>query len=647
MQLFHDSQNIEYRCPFGAVPTEEVVTLRLRVSEGTAERVFLRLWIGGQECLMEMEKSDTDMQWFSVSVTMPSEAQLIWYYFIVESDGRRVYYSNQEDGLGGVGRQTDAAVHTSYQITVYERGFHTPDWFKHSIMYQIFPDRFCGIHHNGEIFKKREDYIIHGDWYEPLAFAPHPYEDGPACNDFYGGNLEGIRAKLPYLKDLGIGVLYLNPIFDAYSNHKYDTADYTKIDPMFGTEEDFRLLCADARALGIRVVLDGVFSHTGSDSVYFNKYGNYGEGGAYRDRNSPYAEWFDFGNEPPGYTSWWGCSNLPNVKEMTPSYLEHILSGSDAVVKHWVRAGASGWRLDVADELPDEFIEILRREVKSADENAVVIGEVWEDASNKESYSVLRRYLLGKELDSVMNYPWKDAVIAFLLDQIPAEALNRRLESLRENYPKEVFYSLMNIAGTHDTMRIKNVLGEQRQTDDMSGEQKQNARLSPWQETLALCRVRLMALLQMTYCGVPCIYYGDEIGMQGLSDPFNRMPYTWRQIDPQLQAYYRSLTTLRNENTFLRTGKIQTLYAQGGVYAYARYITDGMDVFGKPANNGAALCVVNRDSEAQTVCLNVSDFDVKEWTEFLRGETFSPAADGTLTVTLEGMSGGLFLPAKQ
>lgn len=645
MQLFHDSRNIAYRFPFGAVPTGETVTLRLRAQGDVPQKVFLRLWAEERECLIEMQKTEErGGQWYSVSISMPQTAQLVWYYFIAEKDGERTYYSNRADRLGGEGQQIEAPTDISYQITVYERGFHTPDWFKHSIMYQIFPDRFFGMHENGEIPKKREEYIIHDDWYEPLAFAPHPYENGPACNDFYGGNLKGICAKLPYLKELGISVLYLNPIFDAYSNHKYDTADYTKIDPMFGTEEDFCALCREAESLGIRIILDGVFSHTGSDSIYFNKYGNYGEGGAWRDRNSSYAEWFDFCNEPPGYASWWGCSNLPNVKEMTPSYLEHILTGGDAVVKHWVRAGASGWRLDVADELPDEFIEILRREVKSVESDAVIIGEVWEDASNKESYSVLRRYLLGRELDSVMNYPFKDAAIAFLLGHLSAEELNRRLESLRENYPKEVFYSLMNIAGTHDTMRIKSVLGEQVQSDGMSLEEKQNACLTPYCETIAIERVRLMAFFQMTYCGVPCIYYGDEIGMQGLSDPFNRMPYTWRQIDPELQEHYRKLAQFRNENVFLRTGAVMTIYAQGGVYAYARYITEGADVFGNPSENGVGLCIVNRDSATQTVCLDISAFAFDKWTDILRMENIVQAEGNTLTVTIQGRECALFMP---
>ena len=294
-------------------------------------------------------------------------------------------------------------------------------------MYQIFPDRFYGFHKTFDIPKKRPEYTIHYDWYAPISFNKHPFEDGVACNDFYGGNLKGIQEKLPYLKSLGVSVLYLNPIFDAYSNHKYDTADYKTIDPMFGTEEDFKNLCNAAESMGIRIILDGVFSHTGADSIYFNKYGSYGENnGAYKDEKSPYHSWYQF-TDYPNYDSWWGCNNLPNVNEMEDSYLDYILRDKDSVVKKWLKCGAYGWRLDVADELPDNFIKILRKEVKSQNPDGVIIGEVWEDASNKTAYNNLREYLWGYELDSVMNYPFKDNVLAFLMDEIDAKTLDSRI----------------------------------------------------------------------------------------------------------------------------------------------------------------------------------------------------------------------------
>ncbi len=596
MNLYHDSRDIRYRSPLGAVETNTHITIKIRVQASCVSSVMLRLWINETERFLDMRSEGGDI--YSVGFDAPESPMLLWYGFKVEADGETAFYSTAPDGLGGVGQKVDKIL-SSYQITVYEHGFKTPDWFKNSIMYQIFPDRFFGVQ-SGAPVKKREEYVIHGDWYDPLAFDDHPYEYGPACNDFYGGNLAGITAKLPYLHDLGISVIYLNPIFDAYSNHKYDTADYMRIDPMFGDEKDFSTLCAEAEKLGIKIILDGVFSHTGSDSVYFNKYGKYGEhSGAYRDPHSRYRSWYNLHGDG-GYDSWWGCSNLPNVNEMNDGYLDFILRGENSVVKKWLRLGASGWRLDVADELPDEFIEILRREVKSVKPDAVIIGEVWEDASNKIAYGKQRKYFFGKELDGVMNYVLKDSFIGFLLKSFDAETLDRRVMSLVENYPAEALYSLMNIVGTHDTKRIKTVLGEFSGDENMNRDEKAAARLSAPQETLAIKRVKLISFMQMTFFGVPCVYYGDEIGMQGLSDPHNRMPYTWRVVDPDLREHYRSLAKLRNASPALRTGGFKTLCSSGDVFVYERGISGGKDALGNPAKDEVIVCAVNRgENEAR------------------------------------------------
>ena len=471
-------------------------------------------------------------------------------------------------------------------------------------MYQIFPDRFYKKGQIGEIPGRKSEYIIHKDWYEPVFSNKHPFEDGPACNDFFGGNIQGIIEKLSYLKELGIGVIYLNPIFEAFSNHRYDTGDYSRIDSLLGTEEDFKELCRKGEEMGIRIILDGVFSHTGSDSIYFNKYGTYGEDcGAYRDMSSPYRSWFQWCDG--GYRSWWGCSNLPNVCETESTYIDYILAGRDAIIKKWLRCGAYGWRLDVADELPDEFIKILRREVKAENPDAVVIGEVWEDASNKESYGIRREYLLGNELDSVMNYPFKDNVIAFLMGAIDAEEFSDRLMTIAEHYPAESLYSAMNLLGTHDTVRIKNVLSGQYIDPNMSRDEKAAFRLEANCETLAINRLRLAAFIQMTFVGVPCIYYGDEIGMQGLSDPFNRMPYTWRCVDNDLFEYYKKLTAIRNSADCLRTGGFETVYARDGVFAYIRKISGGRDVFDNSAKDGTMLCVVNRNPKPCEVFVEI------------------------------------------
>ncbi len=641
MEMFHNSQDQNYREPFGAVSTGSRVILRLRVfSDTPPDLVTLRLFREETETLLPMalQRVEGGSYWYQIFVFAGEEPCLLWYDFIVKQKETTLYYSNSSGGLGGIGTTTAEPVANSYQITVYDKDYHTPDWFKGRIMYQIFPDRFYRSR-DEEIPKKREEYMMHQDWYEPLSFQRHPFEDGPACNDFYGGNLQGILEKLPYLKSLGVGVLYLNPIFEAYSNHRYDTANYKVIDPILGTEQDFCVLCKEAEKQGIRIILDGVFSHTGADSVYFNKYGSYGENqGAFRDEHSPYRSWYRFCPYPK-YESWWGCSNLPNVNETEPSYLDYILRDEDAVIKKWVKKGASGWRLDVADELPDEFIRILRAELKKTNPDAVVIGEVWEDASNKIAYGKQREYLLGKELDSVMNYPFQEQVLGFLTGDCDAEELCRRVMSQLENYPKETLYALMNMLGTHDTMRVKSLLG------GMSGDCGAS-RLSSGAEETAVKRLKLGVFLQMTFYGVPCIYYGDEVGMQGGKDPFNRGTFPWRSVDPELLDWYRRLGALRNAADSLQRGYFRPVYAEGGVYGYLRYFINGRDPFGNAADGAAALCLVNRDNTKKEVSFLLPELVGATLEEVFLGER-RKVKNASFTAELPPCSASLYLEMEQ
>ena len=607
MELFHNSQDKFYRSPSGAVKAGEQICIRLSVkAESAPDNVQMRIFddvLGETTIAMDLFQKGDNSFIYEASIKTSGEPRLIWYDFAVYYQNATYFYINNPESLGGVGQTVNQPTANSYQITVYSPEFKTPDLFKGRIMYQIFPDRFFGWHNGGEIPKKRDEYIIHKNWYEPISFNPHPFENGPACNDFYGGNLKGIEKKLPYLKSLGVGVIYINPIFDAYSNHKYDTADYKTIDPMFGTEEDFKSLCKKAEELDIKIILDGVFSHTGADSIYFNKYKSYGDGvGAYQDYHSPYHSWYQFNNFPD-YESWWGCSNLPNVNEMDETYLDYILRDDDAVIKKWLRLGSSGWRLDVADELPDEFIQILRKEAKKQNPDAVIIGEVWEDASNKTAYGKLRKYLLGSELDSVMNYPFKDGIIGFIMGNLSAEELNRRVMSQIENYPIEVLYSLMNIIGTHDTMRIKSLFGGM-------DENCKDTPLTSYMEDLAVKRVMLAVFMQMTFYGVPCIYYGDEAGMEGGKDPYNRQTFPWRKVDPELFEYYKKLGEMRNNNQCLKSGYFETVYAKDNVYAYVRYFIDNKDVFGNKGNTDLILCVINRGFESFDIEIDLSKFGI-------------------------------------
>ncbi len=644
MQIYHNSQKEEFRRPLGAVKTGSKISLSVFIkTDKTPDCVMLRLWDKAESFVnMSVSKTEADGFWYSCEVIVPDTPGLMWYYFAAEYEGKSFYYSNNPQHLGGEGVMETVPSGVSYQITVYDKSFKTPDWFKNAIMYQIFPDRFFKEGDKSDFPERKNGYRMHDDWYEEFYFDKHPFENGPACNDFYGGNLRGIMSKLDYLKELGISVIYLNPIFESYSNHRYDTGDYSKIDPILGNEHDFKELCDAAAKKGIRIILDGVFSHTGSDSIYFNKYGNYGEyTGASRNFGSPYGQWYQW-NEDGSYNSWWGCSNLPNVNELEPTYIDYILKDKDAIIKKWLRLGASGWRLDVADELPDKFLKILRSEVKSEKPDAVVIGEVWEDASNKVSYSCQREYLYGDELDSVMNYPFKDGVLEFLTGNIPAETFAKKMLSIMENYPKEALYATMNLIGTHDTARIKTLLGGQYIAEEMSMEEKQNYRLSAKNETKAISRLRLAAFIQMTFVGVPCIYYGDEIGMQGLRDPFNRRPYTWRCVDVELLDWYKKVTKLRQENDCLRTGDFEVLYAEGDVFVYKREIRGKINIFGKKAEGGTAICCINRSGEPRSVEFRIPGNIKNVLMGDLRKKTVA-VQDETVKIELEGYESEIFM----
>ena len=296
--------------------------------------------------------------------------------------------------------------------------------------------------------------------------------------DFFGGNLSGITEKLDFLADLGVETLYLCPIFRSAENHRYSTADYETIDPLLGTEADFRTLCDAAHARGMRVLLDGVFSHTGSASRYFQD--------ATRSQTSPFSPWYQWKHWPDDYHCWWGVPSLPTLDKDCPSCRQYLYGDENAIVRRWLRAGADGWRLDVADELPDSFIAGLRQAVEQENPNAMVLGEVWEDGSNKIAYGVRRKHLLGGHLDGLMNYPFRTAALDYLLGG-DAAAFRSALEVLREHYPPFAFHNAMNFLGTHDTPRILTVLG----LGTAEATEAADTLLTPAQKAQAQKRLRL------------------------------------------------------------------------------------------------------------------------------------------------------------
>ena len=450
-----------------------------------------------------------------------------------------------------------------FLLTVYSKDYKTPEWFKGGVMYQIFPDRFCKQGSMPDI----KGRIKREDWGGTPSYKPN--EKGKVLNnDFFGGNIKGIQSKLPYLKSLGVTVIYCNPIFEAASNHRYDTSDYMKIDPFLGTEQDFAEFVESAKNQGIRVILDGVFNHTGDDSLYFNKYGNYPSIGAYQSQNSPYYSWYSFQNFPDKYSSWWGIDILPEINETSPEY-QNFIFGKDGVLKHWLRFGIGGYRLDVADELPDFFLKNLRKSVKESDENAIIIGEVWEDASNKIAYSKRREYLQGYELDSVMNYPLKDAIIQYVKDG-KAEDVLQAIYALINHYPKMTTDCLMNILGTHDTARILTVLGGIycNSKDEMAADW---AYLNENAKKGAIEKLKIAAVLQYTMPGVPCLYYGDENGMEGHIDPFCRRCFDWEHLNDDLIAFYSKLGEIRSEyHNIFKDGEFEAIECDNGFLLYKR-----------------------------------------------------------------------------
>ncbi|MBQ3124282.1 MAG: glycoside hydrolase family 13 protein [Clostridia bacterium] len=599
MVLEHITDEEFYRYPFGALTCGMKVRLRLSVKDAgfpAYVRVIYKT-DSGTEIYADMPYvfSVQGASIYEKELEMPDTACLVWYYFELATDAGVVCCGN-----GGMCEKEN--VH-AFQITVYNEDYKTPDWFKTAVAYQIFPDRFCNP--DGEFLGNRTD-IIKRNWGDTPFYSAEQFGGGYKSNDFFGGNLEGIISKLPYLEDMGITVIYLNPIFKAASNHKYDTGSYEEIDPMFGDEETFSRLCSEAKKRGIRIILDGVFNHTGDDSLYFNKYGSYDSVGAYQSKESPYFTWFNFIDHPDKYESWWGMTTLPQVNEESKELREYLLSGENSIVKKWIRLGASGWRLDVVDELPDFFVKELRSAVKSVNPEAVIIGEVWEDASNKVAYGKRREYFNGDELDSVMNYPFRNALIDAMLCRIDADEFNRRIMSIKENYPTPAYYSTLNMISSHDVERIVTLMSGAPTRHEIDRHQQAEFSLSGESLELALKRTRAVYAIAMTMPGVPCIFYGDELGVQGYGDPFCRSCFPWEkmdEVDPdsRMRNYIKQLIALRKSSRAFSVGELHNAYSVGNTYCYVRSYNDEKYVV-----------VANFDGKRHDIRLDVARFGITE-----------------------------------
>ena len=502
-----------FKQPFGAVRAGQSVHLSLCIPEelGYVDPHLVLQKEGRYDVpvhyRMKFDGQTPHQNHFSVDVTL-NDVGLYFYYFDLYTDFRRIVRG--PDNCGVVSWQEGE----SWQITVYEADFETPAPIKGKVFYQIFPDRFCeGVENKPMPFPDR---LYQADKHAEPFWQPNEV-GGHLNEDYFGGDLKGIQMKLPYLRKMGVDYLYLNPIFEAHSNHRYNTADYLNVDPLLGTNEDFVALCAEAKKYGIGIVLDGVFSHTGSDSRYFNREGRYGEGG---------------------------------------------------VIDTWLRRGAAGFRLDVADELPDSFIEKVRTAVKRVSPDKFLLGEVWEDATTKFGFDKRRTYLLGKGLDSVMNYPFKNAVLGFVCGRDAGQTMTDIL-TLCEHYPAPALDTALNFLSTHDTERALTVIADE----------PANGRGRAWQSGRCvtgdayeegMLRLRMAYAIIYTLPGVPCLYYGDEIGMQGYRDPFNRGFYCWDSHEERLRPVLAQLAQLRHSCEAFRTGALRVLRAEGGILHYQR-----------------------------------------------------------------------------
>lgn len=536
LHLPYVAHNPLYRSVMTAVAEGQCLRLRLLLhNDARCTEAFLSIAPDNGEAysipMRYVGQNDQNYGWWECEFSL--EEGLYWYSFYYFGEGGRHSVTKFGRGEGLVSSKGG-----KWQLTVYSKDYETPNWPQSGIIYQIFPDRFyCS---GKEKTNVPADRFIRRDWGGTPAWGDSGEQK--ICGDYFCGDLRGITEKLDYIASLGVSCIYLNPIFEAHSNHRYNTADYMKIDPLLGTEEDFKELCFEAEKRGMGIILDGVFSHTGSDSRYFNQNGRYDDLGASQSIDSPYRSWFCFDNSAIGYKSWWGVATLPEVNETDPAYNDFINS-TEGVIRHWLKLGAKGWRLDVADELPDQFLDNLRAAAKAEKKDAFILGEVWEDATNKISYGHRRRFLRGRQLDSVMNYPFANAIIGFVKGS-RAENLVDTVLDITENYPPQAVNLLMNHIGTHDTARILTVLGEGfGPTPDRNWQAAQ--RLSAEARQKALKLLRLAAALQYTLPGIPSLYYGDETGAEGYSDPFCRGCFNWESPDESLTEFYRNLGRMR------------------------------------------------------------------------------------------------------
>lgn len=600
----------------GAFPCGDRIDISVTVPRalGVTRTVMRMLCDGAEEHEYEMLFSESllgadvyRLELDTESLTRGEGNGLFYYDLVFYLDGgKRLLYT---DSLNNVDFELSETEGMRFRLTVYDRDYKTPEWFGGGVMYQIFVDRFYRGEGRAPL---RADAELDTDWDNGIPqFGEMPGDPIPN-NVFFGGNLWGVCEKLPYLRSLGVTVIYLCPIFKAYSNHKYDTGDYLTVDPMFGGDEAFERLLRDAERQGIKIILDGVFNHTGVDSVYFNKYGTYDSVGAYQSRESKYFRWYNFKEWKDSYEAWWGIEILPRLDH---SYepCRSFFTCEDGVASRYIKMGIAGWRLDVADELSNEFLDELRETVKrDSNGEAVIIGEVWENAADKMSYGERRRYFRGKQLDSVMNYPLRSALVDYVR-MGDAAILADTLTELWSSYPRPACDSLMNIVGTHDTERILTVLGG-GESFGKTNRELSVMKMTSGQRFTAKKLLKVVSAIQYTVFGIPSLYYGDEAGVEGYRDPFCRKPFPWNSVDGELTEHYKRLGKIRCEHKAYDRGDYRLIRAERGLIAFERRSLDGSDT---------VLTVANVGDGSERLAFVLGEENDAEYTDLLTGERFT------------------------
>ena len=650
-QVKYDSRDTAYKSPYGAMTTGQKARFSLTAPPGVTAATLVvetRRLEGNQDVIEYLDPvkvpmtrtKDGDLERWSGSYRLDAKA-VYGYYFELTIGGQQYVYENNNDsiywtterGSFGVGQiafaPSDPKQVRRYRQTIYDPNFTVPDWAQDAVYYYIFPERFRNGDTSNDPKPGSATYLggpieFHNNWldkpYVPGNADGSTTDDNTYNNDFFGGDLAGIIEKLDYLKNLGVNTLYINPIFEAGSNHKYDTADYKKVDNSFGTNEDVSRLTSEAKSRGIRVILDTSLNHTGSDSVYFDRYANFPETGAFEgakiQSSSPYADWYTFfpdKTQPDQQYTGWGGPTLPELTE-SDSFKAFAFGKPDSVMKTWLDRGTAGWRMDVAPWVSDQFWREWRTAIKEHRPDALTVAETWFDSS---------KYFLGDEFDTTMNYIFRNAVIDYANGRNAKQAY-QSIELIREAYPPQAFYALMNLLSTHDVARTLNELGD---TDTST----------PAQVGQAKARFRLAVLFQMTFPGAPAVYYGDEVGVTGGADPLNRGTYPWAdkggKPDTAMLADFEKMIGLRNENEVLKRGSIDA----------PLQLDENIIVLTRKYQGVRAVTAFNNSTTPREVTVDLPlGYGDKPYRDAVTGASVQPS-NGKITLTVPALSGSVLI----